>query len=329
MKCKHVLIPVAVVIAVIISWWFYPTSKPSNTLQVEKQPTTLPIQDKQLTKPKIPTENIHPETNPLKVDTVDSAISDIDKSDIDELFQDILDESTPKVGNRDYVYPQYSRHVLADGGKAKKFVGEVLENFKGVEEIKFSTEIWNSGDPDNSKPDITGVVVTIRGNDMIGEKDGNLILKYVDGLRMLYKNGSMVHMDGTEEGAPIKIQAMLQRFPWDNIRTVSIQQDNDDGSIVEKEFVEISTKLNGARALIDTETMELRRLDYVQEAKEGGRSQLLPIQMEYFDYVDIEVSPDKTVRFPSRIKSVFNRTRHEQFVLKDFAIKMDSNSVED
>lgn len=330
MKRKHILTLFAIVTIVILFYIFFPTNESLHVLKVEKQQSiNLPIQDCKITEPEIPAQTIESEKKHPKTNTLNSVTQSIGDPGLDDLFQDILDESTPKVGVRDYVYPNYSQYILADGGKAKKYAREVLENFKGVKEIKFSTEIWNSGEPENSKPDITGVVVTIRGNDMIGEKDGELVLKYLDGLRMLYKNGQMIQMDGTEECAPIKIEAMLQRFPWDNMRTIIAQQDNGNGSIIEKEFIELSTTLNEAKALIDPETMELRRLDYVQEAKEGGRSQFLPIQMEYLDYVDIKVSPDKTVRFPSRIKSVFNRTRYEQFILKDFAVKIDSNSVKE
>ena len=114
------------------------------------------------------------------------------------------------------------------------------------------------------------------------------------------------------------------------MKTVSVQQDNGEGGVVEKRLVRVSTPINEATALIDPETLDLRRLDYVQEAQGGGVAyQRLPIQTEYLSYVDIDVSDGRTFRFPSLIKGVFNRTKHQQIVLKDFAVKIESDFVED
>jgi hypothetical protein len=251
---------------------------------------------------------------------------------IEGQLQTVVQDNMPKVGDRDFIYPDYAGHVPADGGATKKFIEKVLKNFEGVEEIRFSMDVWNSlPESPGTKPDVTNVLVTVRGNDLVFEKDGEPLLKYIGGTRMLYAPGNPtpVHLDKTEEAAALKIQAMLQRFPWDGMKTVSVRQDDGKGGVVEKPFVEAACQLNEARALIDPETMELRRLEYVQEARGGGVAyQRLSIQTEYLDYVNITISPDRTFRFPSRVRGIFNNTKQQQVAFRDFAVKM-KTPVED
>jgi hypothetical protein len=92
MKGKRILTFVVVLILVIIGWYSYQINRYSGTLQAEKQQTTLPIQDKQFTRPEIPVKNIQPKTKPTKADVADSTISDTDVTlNLDEFDMSYLE----------------------------------------------------------------------------------------------------------------------------------------------------------------------------------------------------------------------------------------------